>query len=192
MDQQNTAAGNTTNGQKNAQLLAAAIRDWANYDLDSPGAFLNSLPASPNKDSAVGIFALRAAQEDPQSAVQWVSTISDEGMRSRLTMGVAFQMLQQDPAQFNTFVANTTLLSDQQKQMLQSIPPDAAQNMNRMNTMMGGGDAMQNMTENMMINGGGPFGGGGRGRGGFGGPPPGGGQGGGGPPPGGGGGPGGG
>jgi hypothetical protein len=180
MDQQNGAAGNTGNGP-NGQLLASVVRDWANYDLDSPGQFLNSLPASSNKDTAVSIFALRAAQEDPQSAEQWVGTISDPGMQQRVSMGVAFQMLQQDPGNFSAFVSSNTLLSDQQKQMLQNIPPDAMQNMNRFNTMMGGGDAMQNMFENMMINGGGPFGGGpggpgggqggpGAQRGGFGGP----------------------
>ncbi|MGA2052107.1 MAG: hypothetical protein ABSH19_02215 [Opitutales bacterium] len=170
VDQQNNAAGNP--GQNSQQLLAAAVRDWANYDLDAPGQFLNQLPASPDKDTAVGIFALRAAQEDPQSAEQWVSTISDPGMQSRISMGVAFQELQQDPGNFSAFVANDTLMNDQQKQMLQNLPPNIMQNMNQFNNMMGGADAAQNMFENMMINGGGPFGGGGgRGFGGGGGGP---------------------
>jgi hypothetical protein len=166
MDQQSTGGG--TAGS--ASLLAAAIRDWSTYDLDTPGQFLNQLPASPTKDSAIGIFALSAAQEDPQSAMQWVSTVSDDGMRNRLTMGVAFQMLQQDPASFNAFVnSNTTLLSDQQKQMLQNIPPNMAERMNGINAMMGGGDAMQNVMQNMIINGGSFPGQGGQGGGGFGG-----------------------
>jgi hypothetical protein len=167
------AAGNTTGAQNTGPLLANVIRTWANDDIDAPGQFLNQLPASPTKDSAVAIFAMRAAQEDPAGAVQWVGSISNDQMRQGVAGMVAFNMLQQDPAAFNTFVNNTTLLSDQQKQMLQNIPPQAVERMNQFNNMMGGGNAMQTMMENMMINGGGPFGGrgfgGGGGRGGFGG-----------------------
>jgi hypothetical protein len=158
IDQQTQPAApdpnNPNPGQPNlgGQLLASAIQSWANYDLDAPGQFLNSLPASPTKDTSVAIFSLHASQEDPSSAMQWVSTITNDQVRQGVTMGVAIQWLQQDPNGFNQFVANTTILTDQQKQMLSNIPPQALQGMTRFNSMMGG-NAIQQMMENALING---------------------------------------
>ena len=122
MDQQ---AGTTpgANGQANNQLLANAISSWASYDLDAPAQFLNQLPAGAGKDNAVAIFAMSAGQQDPASAEQWVGTITDDQLRARAATAVAFEMLAQDPNTFNTFISNTTLIPDQAKQALQSIPP---------------------------------------------------------------------
>jgi hypothetical protein len=123
MDQQ---AGSTpgANGQGNNQLLASAISSWAAYDLDAPAQFLNQLPAGGGKDNAVAIFAMSAGQQDPASAEQWVSTIADDQLRARAATAVAFEMLAQDPNTFNTFIANTTMIPDQAKQALQSMPPN--------------------------------------------------------------------
>jgi len=134
-------------------LLATTIRAWTTYDLDSAGSFLNLLPSSPSKDPAVAIFALRASQEDPQGAFQWVSTISDPQMRSGLTAGLALLWMQQDQTGFNQFVSTTTVLSDEQKQMISTIPAQAAQSLTQLNTVMGGGDAVQTMLENSILNG---------------------------------------
>jgi hypothetical protein len=164
-DQQNADPNNPA---ANGQLLASAIQSWAGYDLDGPGQFLNQLPASPTKDSSVAIFAMRSTSEDPQSAMQWVSTITDPQMQNGATIGVALQWMQQDQAGFNTYLSTSTTLSDQQKQMLSNIPPQMVQRMGQFNNMMGGGNAVQTIMENMLINGGG-FGGGagGGGAGGF-------------------------
>jgi hypothetical protein len=164
-DLQNADPNSTT---PNGQLLASAIQSWAGYDLDGPGQFLNQLPASPTKDSSVAIFAMSSTSEDPQSAMQWVNTISNDQTRQGATIGVALQWMQQDPASFNAYLSTSTTLSDQQKQMLSNIPPQMVQRMGQFNTMMGGGNAVQTIMENMLINGGGP-GGGGFGGGGFGG-----------------------
>jgi hypothetical protein len=165
MDQQSGASG-----LANSQLLASAISSWSAYDLDAPATFLNQMQAGPGKDNAVAIFATRAGQEDPSSALQWVSTISDDQLRGRAATAVAFQMLQTDPNGFNQFISNTTLMSDQQKQMLQSIPPGMV---NGIGMAMaggggggfgggggqggGGGGGFQNRIDGMILNGGGFF-----------------------------------
>jgi hypothetical protein len=67
---------------------------------------------------------MSAGQQDPASAEQWVSTIADDQLRARAATAVAFEMLAQDPNTFNTFIANTTMIPDQAKQALQSMPPN--------------------------------------------------------------------
>jgi hypothetical protein len=157
-------------GTPNGQLLATAIQSWAGYDLDGPGQFLNQLPASPTKDSSVAIFAMSSTSEDPQSAMQWVNTITNDQTRNGATIGVALQWMQQDQAGFNAYLSTSTTLTDQQKQMLSNIPPQMVQRMGQFNSMLGGGNAAQTLMENMLINGGGGFGGPGGGFGGRGGP----------------------
>jgi hypothetical protein len=158
----------------NGQLLASAIQNWAGYDLDGPGQFLNQLPASPAKDSSVAIFAMRSSSEDPQGAMQWTSSITNDQTRMRATMGVAMQWMQQDQTGFNAYLGTATNIDDQTKQILSNIPPQMVQRMGQFNNAMGGGNAVQTIMENMVINGGGfggPGGGGGNPFGGRGGPP---------------------
>jgi len=152
IDAESTNAG-VSEESPGSTLLATTIRAWTTYDLDSAGQFLNLLPTSPTKDPAVAIFALRASQEDPQGAFQWVSTISDPQMRNGLTVGLSLLWMQQDQAGFNQFLASSTLLNDEQKQMISAIPAQAAQSLTQLNTVMGGGEAVQTMLENSILNG---------------------------------------
>jgi len=152
IDAADTAAG-ISEGEPGSTLLATTIRTWTTYDLDSAGQFLNLLPSSPTKDPAVAIFALRASQEDPQGAFQWVSTISDPQMRNGLTVGLSLLWMQEDQAGFNQFLASPGTLNDEQKQMISTIPAQAAQSLNQLNTVMGGGEAVQTMLENSILNG---------------------------------------
>jgi len=152
MDAQDTAAG-VSEGSPGSTLLATTIRAWTTYDLDSAGQFLNLLPSSPTKDPAVAIFALRASQEDPQGAFQWVSTISDPQMRNGLMVGLSLLWMQEDQAGFNQFLGSSTMLNDEQKQMISSIPAQTAQSLTQLNTVMGGGEAVQTMLENSILNG---------------------------------------
>jgi len=151
--QQDIANADPNNTNANGQLLATAIQSWASYDLDGPGQFLNQQPPSPAKDSSVAIFAMRSSAEDPQGAMQWVGTITDNQTRSGATIGVALQWMAQDQAGFNAYVSTSTTLTDQQKQMLSSIPPQMIQRIGQFNNVMGGGNAVQTIMENMLING---------------------------------------
>jgi hypothetical protein len=166
----NQAALDPSGDGQSTQLLASAIRSWSAYDLDAPAQFLNQLPASEGKDDAVALFAMSAGQQDPDGAIQWVGTIADPDMRSRAATMVALEMLSQDPDAANQFLANTTLLTDQQKQALTNLPP-------RMATRLGfalaggmggganagtggpggGGGGRGNRLGNMVLNGGGIF-----------------------------------
>ena len=153
VDSEPTAPDASGNEAPSGQLLATAIRSWTNYDLDPAGNFLNLLPSSPAKDPAVAIFALRASQEDPASAFQWVNSIADEQMRMGMTVGVGLEWMQQDPAGYNQYLSTTPALNDDQKAALAGIPPGTLQSLTQFSTVLGGGDAVQTMIENAILNG---------------------------------------
>ncbi len=143
------AAADPLNGP--GMLLANAIVSWAETDLDGPGQFLNQLPDSPNKDRAVAVFAMHAGEEDPESAAKWIGTVSDPKIREGVTMVVAMQMYQQDPAMFTNFVNTNERMNDSQRQQLQQIVPMLGASMSMLKTMSGkGGDPMSNMMEGVL------------------------------------------
>ncbi len=131
-------------------LLANAILAWSQYDLDGPGNFLNQLPNSPNKDRAVAVFAMHASQEDPESAVKWIGTITDKGTQSMVTMSVATQMYEQDPAMFNNFMQTSDLVSDSERKSMQSVIPMLAATSKLMKNTSANGDIMSGMMEGML------------------------------------------
>jgi hypothetical protein len=131
-------------------LLANAILAWSQDDLDGPGNFLNQLPNSPDKDRAVAVFAMHASQEDPESAVKWIGTITDKGTQNMVTMSVATQMYEQDPAMFNNFIQTSDLVSDSQRQSMQQMIPMMAGASKMMQSSSGGGDMMSGMMESML------------------------------------------
>ncbi len=141
------SAASTTNGQ----LLATAVRSWTDYDLDSVGEFLNQLPNSAAKDPSVAIFALRASQENPEDVFPWVNSISDDSLRLRLTAVVALQWMQQDQPGFKKFLGDNTILSEQQKDMLINMPPQALASLAQFNSLLGGGDSAQKVLETAII-----------------------------------------
>jgi len=117
---------NNPNPNANNNLLASTINAWAAQDVDAAGKYLNGLPASADKDGAVAVFALTAGQQDPQGAMSWASTVTDEQMRQRLTMATALEWESVDPTGAAQFLSTTNLLTDDQKQQLADVPPFVA------------------------------------------------------------------
>jgi hypothetical protein len=76
-----------------------------------------------DKDGAVTTFALNAAQDDPAGAMNLVNSISNDQTRNRLAMITALQWQQSDPDGYGQFMATSNVLTDQQKQQLNNIPP---------------------------------------------------------------------
>lgn len=107
----------------NSNLLASLVNNWAGYDLDAVGSYLNTMPASSEKDGAIASFALNAATQDPEGTMSWVSKVGDDAMRQRLAMVAALQWQSVNPDAANQFLASTTLLTDEQKNTLANVPP---------------------------------------------------------------------
>lgn len=59
------------------------IREWSRYDLNASAQWLNSLPASQSLDRAVISYTQQAALEDPEMAMSWAESITNDKMRQR-------------------------------------------------------------------------------------------------------------
>ena len=56
---------------------------WSLTDPVSTAKWLNTLPASPEMDSAVGEFVSRISARDPEGAMGWAMTIQDPAEKSK-------------------------------------------------------------------------------------------------------------
>jgi RNA polymerase sigma factor (sigma-70 family) len=61
--------------------LVKIINVWSQENPDAAGQWLNSQPAGPQSDAARMTFARQVADLDPESALTWAATVSDETMR---------------------------------------------------------------------------------------------------------------
>ena len=80
------------------------------------------MPAGPAKDAAVASFARSVARENPQAAVQWAQTISNEKERQEaLVRAVRTWSGQDAPAAQAWIASQTNLPADVQQQMTQPV-----------------------------------------------------------------------
>ena len=119
MDQQISAtpaaAGNGNNNGADA-LLSNAMDVWAKHDLNAAGQFLNQLPASAAKDSAIATFVAQAAKDDPFSAMNWATSITDPKAQQQAVQQVAKQWAKTDSAALSQYLATTPNLNSAQIQ----------------------------------------------------------------------------
>ena len=70
--------------------LVKIINVWSQEDPNAAGKWLSTQPAGPQSDTARMTFARQVADLDPESALTWAATVSDETMR-RATSGHILQ-----------------------------------------------------------------------------------------------------
>ncbi|HKK18004.1 MAG TPA: hypothetical protein VJ952_04910, partial [Opitutales bacterium] len=95
----------------------AIIRQWTRYDMAASAEWLNSQPSSPELDRAVMSYTYRAAQEDPESAMTWAESISNDRMRGRMMQHVAGNWKNDDPEGFQSYLDSANLGEEQKKQL---------------------------------------------------------------------------
>ncbi|MGE9295778.1 MAG: hypothetical protein ACQKBV_05775 [Puniceicoccales bacterium] len=104
-------------------LATSLVERWTRYDINAAADWLNSVPQSPEMDRAVAIFSMRAAQDDPRTALEsWVPSISNEEMRDRMTRSIAPQFREQDPEGFEEYLTASDF-TDEVKQELREAQP---------------------------------------------------------------------
>jgi hypothetical protein len=102
-----------------ANSTAEIIREWTRYDLNAPAEWLNSLPASPELDRAVASYTFRVAEEDPENAMGWAQSISNEKVRTYLMQSVAANWKNTDVERFTAYLEQSDL-SAEQKTLLEN------------------------------------------------------------------------
>lgn len=65
--------------------LVKIINVWAQKDVHGAAKWLDSQPVGPQSDTARMTFARQVGERNPETALQWASTVSDETMRRSAT-----------------------------------------------------------------------------------------------------------
>lgn len=113
-------AGTLQDQREQMFTMGQVIRNWAGTDINAAATYVNSQPAGAGRDAMVASMAREVAQQDPASALQWASSVSDQRMQERAAMGVVFQAAGQDKAAAQQLIQNSGL-QDSVKQQLQNM-----------------------------------------------------------------------
>jgi hypothetical protein len=70
------------------QPVEGLVGDWVEEDYLAAGKWLTQLPEGPAKTPAIKAYAEAVAAYDPETAVQWAMTISDESARKATLMAI--------------------------------------------------------------------------------------------------------
>ncbi|MEN8724979.1 MAG: hypothetical protein ABF325_05360, partial [Lentimonas sp.] len=100
-----------------ARAASDVIREWTRYDLTASAEWLNSLPVSADIDRAVASYTMRAAQEDPRTAMSWAESISSDWARYRMMKSVAETWKSEDPDAFEAYVEASELSAEQKEDL---------------------------------------------------------------------------
>jgi hypothetical protein len=74
------------------------MMSWASGDLDAAALWLNTAPASPVKNYAIGVFAVQVANSQPAAAIQWAITLPAGKERDDTLDKIYHNWPTQDPA----------------------------------------------------------------------------------------------
>ncbi len=98
------------------------VSSWANRDLNAAGEWLNAQPASPAQDLARGSFAMQVARRDPESAMEWAKSVSEENQRFSAIRNVHQQWRKKDTDAADAALVNSGLPDEKIEQLLKSPP----------------------------------------------------------------------
>jgi hypothetical protein len=103
--------------QSRGPVLAEAVGAWAERDPVAAGNYLRQLPPTPATDASRERFAANVLRQDPEGAMAWASTISDEQQRSRTLEALGRNWLRRDSGAAQSWIAQSDL-PDQVKSRL--------------------------------------------------------------------------
>lgn len=85
--------------------LSSFASAWCRKDIEAAAAWLNSLPPSDGKDSAINQLARNMASQYPAHAMAWAVSIADEEQRANAIGAAMNPWAKQDPAGASQFLS---------------------------------------------------------------------------------------
>ena len=79
---------------------------------------MQTFPAGEERDSMVSNFARQVVETDPEGALEWAATLTDEKQRERQIQQLASQWKSFDKARATNWIQSSTALSPQAKEQL--------------------------------------------------------------------------
>ena len=96
-------------GKAKAEAYEEAVESWVRESPEEVAEFIGDLDPSPERDSAVGAFAERVANDDPVAAMEWADTISNADLKLETQIDVARDWYRDDKTAANEWIAAANL-----------------------------------------------------------------------------------
>ena len=107
-------------GKAKAEAYEEAVESWVRESQDEVANFINDLDPSPERDSAVGAFAERVANDNPVTAMEWADTISNADLKLETQIDVARDWYRDDKTAANEWIAAANLPEETVKRITES------------------------------------------------------------------------
>jgi hypothetical protein len=107
-------------GQAKAEAYEEAVESWVRESPEEVAEFIGDLDPSPERDSAVGAFAERVANDDPVAAMEWADTISNADLKLETQIDVARDWYRDDKTAANEWIAAANLPEETVKRITES------------------------------------------------------------------------
>jgi len=101
--------------ENKSQVLSQVVARWSRQNPNEAGTWLNQFPPSTATDDPRETFAMQVQKTDPEAAIAWAGTITDEKRRDRATRDVIKSGAEREPDMVRQWV-DTNNVSDRLKQ----------------------------------------------------------------------------
>ena len=95
--------------QGRGQALAEAVSRWAQSDAVAAAEYLQKLPAGSESDPARERYAASVLRQDPEGAMAWAGTITDEQQRQQTMVSLGRDWLRRDATAAQNWIAQSEL-----------------------------------------------------------------------------------
>ena len=105
---------------EHTQALQKALDNWSLQDPAALGNWLNTLPPGPDFDAGVALMLAKTdgANRTPETALQWIATITDPQLKQNSLLQLLQTWQQTDPTIARQYLAQADWLDNSQRQQL--------------------------------------------------------------------------
>lgn len=109
------AVGTVENPDTRQRIIEDVMLDWSSTDPTAAAEWLNAQPKGPKNDEVLSTFSSAIIDVDPESAVTWASTITDEAKRTENVSSLLEEWVAMDGDAARQWVAGSKLSDDLKK-----------------------------------------------------------------------------
>jgi hypothetical protein len=99
------------------------VQSWSSQDPNGAGAWLGAQPQGPELDSARATFARNVASRDPESAMEWAKTVTEEQKRINAVEQVFKTWRKKDAAAAESALNNSGLPPEKIADVIKRVDP---------------------------------------------------------------------
>ena len=109
------AVGTVQNPGTRQRIIEDVMLDWSSTDPTAAAEWLNGQPKGPLNDEVLSTFSSAIVDVDPESAVTWASTITDEAKRTENISTLLQEWIAWDGDSARKWVSSSKLSDDLKK-----------------------------------------------------------------------------